>query len=402
MTGPQRLIPIKEEWTATSRKHRVAETGTIIFDGGVASQNYRDEVGQWQPIDLTPVASDLAGYDLMVDKAPYKVYYSTTGARRIYPDRNDRSKYIEYPATGLLAGKQFIQTNNELRWESAAFDIVQRWENDRVALEIILNRPVVFNHINFDTNVVGLSDTELAAATQNLKVFDSSPGHLTISRAVSVSRTPGDTRIDFDLSGMTFPVTIDPTFEKRPTASADDCSWGAFAGFTNTRVNVPFGKFSSSFPAQAASRFLNVTIPKGATIDVAYVIYIAHDTESGTVVRSNMYIEDVDDAAQITSKADWDGRNKGTAVPWDDVGAWTAEDTGLNTPSIVTPVQTVVYRAGWASGNAMQFHHFDNGSDNSSVREPYSYDGDTAKAPQIHIEYTPAAGFPHSQAVLVG
>src|SRR5262249_54437429 len=55
------------------------------------------------------------------------------------------------------------------------------------------------------------------------------------------------------------------------------------------------------------------------------------------------------------------------------------------TPSLVSVIQEIVNRPGWASGNAMVMVVTGSGH-----RTAYAWDGDATKSPLLHIEYTTA------------
>lgn len=104
-------------------------------------------------------------------------------------------------------------------------------------------------------------------------------------------------------------------------------------------------------------RFLNVTIPQGATIDDAKITFnfdgVARDEPDVT-----FFGEDTDNATAFTTDANnISGRARTTAsVAWDDpqlgVNPGAGDDT-RDTPDLKTIVQEIVNRAGWASGNAL-------------------------------------------------
>ena len=144
---------------------------------------------------------------------------------------------------------------------------------------------------------------------------------------------------------------------------------------------------SSSFNRFHAGIMFDVTIPGGATIDVAY-LSVTPQSASNDDVDCDIYCEDVDDADTFAVTADVIGRTKTTAsVSWVSTGLGTSE---VDTPELKTVVQEVVDRAGradsftlcfllWGTGdssNQLRFFSADNGSD----------------YPKLHIEYTAAGG----------
>ena len=266
---------------------------------------------------------------------------------------------------------------------------------------MIVKQPISFDRFQLDIDKTGMSDVELLGFITNLKAIDSTQPE-PIVRPLSVSLNAGVLELGFDLTGMTFPVTIDPTLDLQVGASAADSRvseevWSA----TSTVFAVGSNTDGINF-FRSQGRFTSVTIAQADTIDVAYATLRVRTTNSATVVRSNLLFENADNPGNVTSLSDFDARVMTAAVAWDNIPAWTAGDD-KNTPSIVTPCQTVINRAGWVSGNALNLFWKDSGSDigGSPSRTAQSYNGSTTFAPKLHIEYTgaAAAGQPYSARV---
>lgn len=105
-------------------------------------------------------------------------------------------------------------------------------------------------------------------------------------------------------------------------------------------------------------RFPGVTIPQGNTIDTAYIQFQVDEADSGSI-QIRIWGEDVDSSAvwatttnnvsdrvRTTASVDW------TPAAWGTIGTRGVDQ---RTPSLVTIVQEIVDRAGWASGNPMAF-----------------------------------------------
>jgi hypothetical protein len=139
----------------------------------------------------------------------------------------------------------------------------------------------------------------------------------------------------------------------------------------------------------SAMRFTNVTIPQGATITAAYLTLYTEPVNnpgSGITVNTNIYAENSDNAAQITSNADYDSRALTSPEAWNGIPAW-AVNSSYNSQSIISVIQAVVSRPGWTSGNAIHILWKDNASSSGAWRRCYSYNFSTIKAPKLHIEY---------------
>uniref|UniRef100_A0A6M3JY80 Tail protein n=1 Tax=viral metagenome TaxID=1070528 RepID=A0A6M3JY80_9ZZZZ len=197
-----------------------------------------------------------------------------------------------------------------------------------------------------------------------------------------------------------YPVRIDPTWQVG--ASTDDCYLqkidGSWAFYTNLAEITPGYTSATNLYKGGGMRFLNVTIPQGATINAANLIFTCYVAGSGTTVNTRITGNDVDDAATWSTLADFQAR-RGTViggannnyitaaqVAWDAIGSWVL-DTAYNSPEIKTVIQEIIDRVGWASGNdlALFWDDFDNRS--SSFRRAYAYDGSTTKCPQLVITY---------------
>jgi len=170
------------------------------------------------------------------------------------------------------------------------------------------------------------------------------------------------------------------------SAGANDGLW-RWSGttFNNTGSDLALGNWAYLYGA--FMRFVNVGIGTGSTINAAYLTYKSSANNYLTVVNTNIHANDADNAVAPTSAAEAQALAVTSAVAWNGVGTWSAYAT-YTTPSIVTPVQTVINRAGWAYGNALQILHKNNGSTLDAYRQFYSYNGSTSGCPKITITWT--------------
>ena len=387
---------IKGLWTPTSRLYSRADEGQprqFVLDCGIAWQNYKNELDVWQAIDLTPEA--VPG-GIRVRKVPYDLTLLSTGERRISPDRAFPSRYIRFQAGKFLANKTFTRIGNSYVWSSLAFDIRLTWENSRVKFDVIVKRNIPFDSVSFDVDKAGVDDTTLLAFLTNLKAIDSTTPE-PIVRPLAVSLVAGVLTLGFDLTGMTFPVIIDPTLDLQVGAGANDTGHALSSPhyFSATDNSNPVGKASAAYPGLGGSaRFTDVTVPQGSTIDVAYLTYNAALSNSTATCVGVIDAEDVDSGDAPTSDSDWDNEVKTTAaVAWNPIPAWV-QNTEYQTPSIIAVIQELTDRVGWVSGNAINLflHDEAQGSSTGARRDWYSYNGSTTKAPKAHFEYTEAAG----------
>lgn len=176
--------------------------------------------------------------------------------------------------------------------------------------------------------------------------------------------------------------------------------------FSLTQASVSVGSSGGvNYALGAGMRFLNITIPKGSTIDSTKLTFVASASRSNATVNSRISAEDVDDAITFADNAgafDTRWANRTTArMDWDGVTGWTAE-TEYDSPTtdgattFASIIQEVIDRGGWASGNdiVIFWEDFDNRSTAVSLtfRDAYSWDNDTNKAPKLVITWTEPPG----------
>jgi hypothetical protein len=159
--------------------------------------------------------------------------------------------------------------------------------------------------------------------------------------------------------------------------------------------NMPFGAGSGGSPSfHLNNRFTSVTIPVGATIDTTTAEFNSNYSGSGTTVYTNIYCEDQDDPARVTSYSDFDGRTMTSAfTAWDSLPAWT-NGTWYTSADFTSAVQEYSDRAGRASGNALTIFVKNDGSSTNALRYSTGYGVVTTRAAKLDIDYTytPAHG----------
>lgn len=142
-------------------------------------------------------------------------------------------------------------------------------------------------------------------------------------------------------------------------------------------------------PDKFGLRFLDVTIPNGATIISAVVRFRAAFSLSTNPVNVKLYCQDIDNASTFSDEADYDGRavTPIAGIDWDDISAWT-EGSFYNSPDISVAVQNVVNRVGWASGNALAVLVKDNGSEGGACRVASSYHENPSYVAELIVSYS--------------
>jgi hypothetical protein len=173
-------------------------------------------------------------------------------------------------------------------------------------------------------------------------------------------KTKNFARCMFALIGLLLmtlsPMITTPAFAasacitSRISASTDDATQGSSSNtmyLTDTTLNTQGGSAQRWW----GLRFQNVTVPQGATITSASVTFRAPSATSATPVM-DIYGEALDNAPTFTTtSSNISNRSRTAAVVWN-MTAWTA-GSDYTTPDLTTPVQAIVNRAGWNSGNAI-------------------------------------------------
>jgi len=106
----------------------------------------------------------------------------------------------------------------------------------------------------------------------------------------------------------------------------------------------------------AGLRFRNINLPKGATIDSAYIQVWSHEGKNDTdVARITITGDATDNAQTFTEDALITARPRTTAsLLWEVATEWELWEM-YQTPDMKAIVQEIVNRNGWQPGNAMAF-----------------------------------------------
>ena len=134
-------------------------------------------------------------------------------------------------------------------------------------------------------------------------------------------------------------------------------------------------------------RFPNIAIPQGATIDSAYLTYVAYNNDASTD-DVKVWAEATDDAAVFNTTT----RTPKSVTAGSNSVAWTLPNQTANSsytsPDIKTVVQEVVNRAGWSSGNGLAILVRNNGATENHIFIAADY----GIGASIAINYTAGGG----------
>jgi hypothetical protein len=145
------------------------------------------------------------------------------------------------------------------------------------------------------------------------------------------------------------------TFTQTITSNANSRQWTSPAGGTASN-QFGCGSYNGTYHFDGSVLFTSVAVAKAEVI-VSATLSITADLVGGSPTTI-LHGEDADNPSAIINEADGDGRTQTTASS--NPGAWTnLVQKDINVKTIVEEITT---RAGWASGNNMQFIMNNNGS----------------------------------------
>ncbi|HEY9265517.1 MAG TPA: right-handed parallel beta-helix repeat-containing protein [Mycobacterium sp.] len=149
-------------------------------------------------------------------------------------------------------------------------------------------------------------------------------------------------------------VTTAPRPGLRVAAGGDDGTWTSVGttAFTGSTTSNLIGDYDATNYGHCAwIRLSGVQIPRGATIDSAYLEVLARGQNGGTpamLVRAH----NAGNSTAPANRADVDARPRTSAQTAWAPGSWPV-GTWLMTPSIAAVLQEIVNRPDWAPGNAI-------------------------------------------------
>lgn len=190
------------------------------------------------------------------------------------------------------------------------------------------------------------------------------------------------------------------------SASADDAHQSSIANdsgrtFTSTgsvsltSTILSPGSHGSNDEYTAGARFLNVTVPNGATISSATFKLTPQATYNAgsNVIKYWVSAQAADNPGTFTTTG---GNLNSTNRPRTTAAAtWTQTSVTVNVAQsvdITSVIQEIVNRAGWASGNAIVIlvdTHAD--TTTGEWQDYYAYDHTTGQEPQLDITYSSGA-----------
>lgn len=158
--------------------------------------------------------------------------------------------------------------------------------------------------------------------------------------------------------------------------------------FSSTKVNLEVGVTMAMLNSRLFVRFDSVPIPPGSTINSALIRFEA-DEANTDAFDTTIQADDSDNPSTYSSSSDVT-----SATLTSQSTSWTtssfSEGDMVDTASIVSVVQEIIDRSGWANNNAMIFHIQYDGASMGEEFVRFSAEDHTADiAPRLRVTYTP-------------
>jgi hypothetical protein len=403
--------------TLNGIKHAIAPLGgreRFVLDTAIGHYHYYDA---GSPVEINTDWGNETGSWVDGNHASSgRILSGTTGTRRLYPRRDHMDEYVEFARPQYWTGAAWAnitlpartRTGDTVTWDATAFAISVVLTGCQVKLSVTLKTAAAAKRIRWPITLTGLTRTGWQLFSGTTVVCDIPQPTLVdaagTERVVEAYIRNGAVEFIADVTGLTYPVVIDPPLDYQVGAAADD--WWARDGdsayFGTSGWAYSGDDSSGNYDYRSGFRFTGVAVSVGATIDVAYLSLRAKQTK--TVYPATKIIgEAADNPTAPTSLTTFAARTRTDAsAPWTPV-AWVA-DTWYNSPSTVAVIQEIIGRGGWASGNAInQFWQVavTGWGGTANIVSAWDYDAGAASAAKLHIEYTAAAtGFKHYLSLL--
>ena len=195
------------------------------------------------------------------------------------------------------------------------------------------------------------------------------------------------TRVSYN-TPVNLNVSLGPaeeTIQRNVATGTDDGWWDDPYGsnYTNTAPVIYVLWINSNSQYHGWARFTNMTLPQGSTLSSATIRLYFNETLGGTKT-GRIYCEDADNPTSPVSWSDAAGRVR--------TSAYKQFSTSHNVGSYIdidvkSPVQEVINRGGWSSGNAIQLLIETVPYDDDSYLRFSSYNSTSYPEPRLTVVY---------------
>ncbi len=245
------LTPVVGEIVGQDKRSKTTYLGNnqYQYEGSIGTIYYQDEVNQWQTIDANYEEVDTDGFSVKFTKLPYLIRMGEDSGRRIYPDRNDLSYWIEfqkpYPSMGLPTRQDgwfywnFTDAIMGVKVGNTMVKFGFRLKNSNAPTSITI--PFTSQGITRSGRFLYHSD-KVVAELRKPTAIDANG----VERDCQVSFASGSVTISLNTIGLVFPIDIDPTMtmelESAPFPQVESINGGNNnSNATSHTVNLPSG-----------------------------------------------------------------------------------------------------------------------------------------------------------------
>jgi len=389
---------LRDRWTPTSRLHDRSDEGhpeKRILDCSIGWQNYQDQYGDFWPAEPGYSEPDGDGFQARFTRIPRLIRLGEDGKKRAYPVPGNDQVWIQLSKPEeLTLGTPTSKQGGVWTWDRDAYTFYLIVSASGVKFKLVLKRPVGTNtlHIPFESQGLQrqgrnlLHDGEVVARLRRPSVRHPGMSELDEPIPVDVRFESGVIVLEFDPTGMQYPVVIDPPLDLQVGASENDAREKEDDGAVSiTATNCDWYDHDSD-PSDRywpAWRWVTAALSQGDTIDVAYLTLYVPSTDYDDPSGYIHFEAAASPSVFTTTASDITNRSRtSTSAAWSAEGIGTGWKQG---PSVVSPLQEVVTAytptALVAIGRPAQ------AADKAFVSRAYDYD-DGSLAGYIHIEST--------------
>lgn len=380
-----KVLELVEKRTESSKTYYLGEN-RYRLETYMGAIHYKDSEHLWQDIDTTASIADTGAFSVQFTELPYVVKIGDDSYRRIYPDRNDLSYWIDIgkPFSSMVAP---TKQGSTWTWDFLNASLSVKICGMAVKLDAVLKNSNAPKSMTFPFSVQGITRSgnllyhngKVVAVLEKPYATDAKG----TVRDLTVSWAVGSVTVSLDTTGLVYPIAIDPTLNLEVTGSLGD-TFERFGDNLETSATTTFGYYSGG--GAHGGLLFAVPIIHGATVTSAntsvYCIGVDYDDPYGTV-----YCEDTDDALDFDDANPLvTARDRTSAnTTWNEVGIGAG---WVFSPDISGSVQEVLDRENWVTGNNLAVLLIGGLDSLTQGLTYYQYDqGPGSYPPKLNIQY---------------
>lgn len=323
----------------------------FIFSSSTGSLHYQSG-SSWIDIETDWVDSDNPGFDDQSNRNNFKVLAKNDTTRRIYPRTDVETEYIEFGVMQYWWNNQWRSLPqgvknrdlDELSYDSTDVRLAFLSLPDEIKFDATLKTANAPTRIRFPVILSGLtldSNWNLVSTAEQVMVGNLPSPTMTDAnneeRSVAVIYSGGYVEYNANVTGLTYPIDIDPTVTLQPTGGAQKDTYISGLNTTTnyasgTRFNT--GREGTNNEARSLIQFTGVnTIPAGSTCTSAELTLWLHFADTAGLGRSHSIFElDSSVAGWTESGATW--------LTYDGTNNWATSGLGEGTDYNSTAIGT--------------------------------------------------------------